>query len=125
MFNTTVVHTPESIHIHEHRATTDDAIRLAGEYYEKVRAQVLESIAFGENAMQGRVSVFHNPCSMTDSIVCSFELNGKKYVSSAPFDRLMVKFEPRIAYCELRKALALAIEEALSGETNIRVSQLT
>lgn len=69
---------PQTITRHEHRAPTDDSIRLAREYEDRAVSYVAWSYTFGENDIKGSVVGVKYPTGER-RVVISFTLNGEKH----------------------------------------------
>jgi len=70
----------------EHRAPTDESIRLLREMEEKARSQVIESFAVGGNALEARAVMMETVTGDTE-IHVMFKLNGTLHRSSGRIDR--------------------------------------
>ena len=88
MFNkyvdaSTVIQSPKTIEHREFRAPTDDSIRLAKEYEDKITSKIVGQVVFGENDLEfpkgQALYVRRNPRSLTDETYICFKLNGKLY----------------------------------------------
>jgi hypothetical protein len=78
--NRTSLTFPDEIKItkHEHRAPTDDSIRLHREYVEKARAEVAEMARCGDNILKYGWTTFRDPAMMRDVVVLDLVINGEK-----------------------------------------------
>lgn len=66
--------------IHEHKAPTDDSIRLAEEFAEKQREKIVANLPF-DNELKGSVVIFSNDfTSYCLKAYLSFELNGVPFL---------------------------------------------
>lgn len=73
-------HQPETIHHHEHRAPTDESIRLLKELEEKAREKLLFSAeCIAPNDLRFSWHVFNNECSRSLQGVCKLNLNGTNH----------------------------------------------
>lgn len=95
---------PDKVTIHEHRAPTDESIRIYAEMEEKARKRVVESIAVESNEFVGYV--YRNE---DDSIGVAFKLNGKTYEAVLKGDAI------HIALMETPDRCARILIDALSG----------
>jgi len=70
----------------EHRAPTDESIRLYDEMIDKVRSHLVSTITTENNPMSFRAAVFFEPQSF--SYVCKYSviLNGKEFTGDFPLD---------------------------------------
>jgi len=89
LFTTTNVHNhetiesgPSEVHIHEHRAATDDSIRLANEFRDKVKRDIVKQ-AIIDNNIVNAISVCYvdNPSLKSNRINTHirFKLNGEEF----------------------------------------------
>lgn len=69
--------------VHEHRAPTDDSVRLLREMEDKARQQVEQSINVGGNDFECVVNIQAESMSMDTVAVALFRLNGKQMRSEA------------------------------------------
>jgi hypothetical protein len=89
MFNTYIhkaASFPSTININEHRAPTDDSIRLADEMREKLLRSLVISQVDADNVITG-VIVEVNDTFGEKRIFVGFMLNGKKYEIELTTDR--------------------------------------
>lgn len=77
----TTVEFPDTIKIKEERAPTDDSIRLAKEYEDKITSKIVGQVVFGNNRVEfpkgQAIYIRHNPQLRTDETYICFKLNGK------------------------------------------------
>lgn len=71
---------PREVHVQEHRAPTDDSIRLAQEYMDKARAEVLDAIVVEGNTVHGVITRWDDPATRSHAIKIAFSLNGQDYL---------------------------------------------
>jgi len=81
VFDTTIHKTaaPYPQEVHEHRAPTDDSIRILREMEVKARQQVADSFVFTDNRFNGSVTVMHNELTPDRTVYVRFTLNGREY----------------------------------------------
>lgn len=81
MFDTKIIKTaaPYPQEIHEHRAPTDDSIRILREMEAKARQQVADSFVFTDNSVNGSVTVFHNELTPDRTVYVRLTLNGREH----------------------------------------------
>ncbi len=71
---------PSLVKIHEHRAPTDDSMRLLREMEEKALASVVGTLQPAEgNTFTGVVICRHTADAITKNVWVHFTLNGQKY----------------------------------------------
>lgn len=97
IYNSTAVHhSPDTIKVdvNEHRAITDDSIRILSEMEEKMRQRVLAIVPVDENNLKGAVVYYSDQLNMNRiNFHAKFILNGKEYTIEAPIDRFELKME--------------------------------
>jgi hypothetical protein len=74
-----------SYNLNEHRAPTDDSIRILNEMQDKAVKNIVDNILIDDNDLKGSVIIYRDPLMMGFKIFVRFRLNGKPY-----------KFEERI-----------------------------
>lgn len=70
---------PYTKEIHEHKAPTDESIRLAIEMEEKVKKNILRTIIIKTNLVNGSITVFENKLNNSVVFCVRFILNGQEY----------------------------------------------
>ncbi len=90
--------------IHEHRAPTDESIRLADEMREKALQSVIDSIKVGDNTFDGQVVQTMN-YNFGFDVHAIFKLNGRKYHAKVELDSMLAVTEP-----DLRKRRLIIAE---------------
>ena len=118
MFNRTVVVAnpkPQTEYVtrtvHEHRAPTDDSVKLLREMEARARDQVIEAIHVGDTTFE---CVVHTQQHLADSAVehtAVFSLNGKKLTAS--YREYTERYDQVTALVGLRDAIAKEIAEAV------------
>lgn len=112
MFDTTIVRTaapyPQTITRHEHRAPTDDSIRLAREYEDRAKNAVLWSHDFTDNTLNGRVVCFSDIDGQY-VISIGFTLNGEKH-------QISHKMCSRSSLVKTRQEAAKMLLDAIAAE---------
>jgi hypothetical protein len=95
MFDTYVRKSETSqVTVHEHRAPTDDSIRLYHELCEKAKSDIHQRFATdANNAVQGVVSVIENPMTQGQELVFAFSVNGTRHIVSV--DVPVVTIDPQ------------------------------
>lgn len=82
MFNKTIIqkgHTeyvPYEKTIHEHRAPTDESVRLLNEMQDKAMDNIMQKIILNDNMFKGVVYVVNSPMADGFQIYIRFTLNG-------------------------------------------------
>lgn len=83
MFNTTKVYNttnhPKTIEVNEHRAPTDESIKILREMEEKVMNNIISMGKIEDNIFNTKWYIFHDNYSWEEKCRCVFTLNGKEY----------------------------------------------
>ena len=67
--------------VHEHRAPTDESVRLLREMEQKAKDQVIKSIQLEPNHLNANVYLYADPMSFNHMFRVVFDINGHSYVS--------------------------------------------
>ncbi len=112
--------------IHEHKAPTDESVRLLSEMEEKAREHVAFQIEVRDNEFSGCVTQFVvNQYAFVHDVYIKFTLNGKErnVKRRCPFDT-WTKMDPAGAREMLGKAIAEAVtDEVLKTFFSSRLSK--
>jgi hypothetical protein len=68
-----------SVRVDEHRAPTDESVRLLKEMEEKAEARVLDRARVGNNVVEGSAVLFANPTGIDNTLVLLFRINGRDF----------------------------------------------
>lgn len=115
MFNKIVnVHShtsaPYPQHIHEHRAATDESVRLLHEMEEKAVDNIRERFIFEDNLVKGSVVTYNDPTTWRLKGMVAFSINGKAYTEDLELGQsIFWKLDRESAYRELANKLAKQI----------------
>ena len=132
MFDTYVTrrepHYPQTINKHEHRAPTDDSVKLLREMEEKARDQVVESYRFkadndfvnGHVIVTKRMDNKHFGCVLDVYIV--FNLNGKEYKITEKFDEGDFRYKDKM---EAWRLLLTKVSQAVTQQLIPQISDGT
>lgn len=101
--------------VHEHRAPTDDSVRLLREMEDKARQQVEQSINVGGNDFECVVNIEVESMSMDTVAVALFRLNGKQMRSKARVEGWQQKDDVLPLTERLRDAVAKTIATEIVG----------
>lgn len=69
---------PREVHHHEHRAPTDESVKLLKEMEEKARDKIEEVIRVEGNGFNGVIYLHHEMMDLSIRARAVFDLNGKK-----------------------------------------------
>ena len=65
--------------VHEHRAPTDESIKIYKEMVDKAEKSVLDAFVISDNILNGSIAVLRNIETMGVDVVYRFMLNSKKF----------------------------------------------
>lgn len=68
--------------VHEHKAPTDESVKLLREMEAKAREQVIASISLDNNKLTGVVKVHFDPCKDAYIATAVVDINGKRLTAS-------------------------------------------
>jgi len=111
--------------VHEHRAPTDDSIRIYKELQEKAQASVLEHIALDTNELRVQWTLNKNPATYSTEAICGISLNGKDHFFNIQLDEWKINQDPTGRYIvntlrsELSKQLTSVLIEPLFNDNEI------
>lgn len=89
MFDTTIVKQspayPQTVH--EHKAPTDDSVRLLNEMQDKAKNNIIKNIIVDDNIVNGSITITQDHYSMGKQYVVyfKFNLNGRDYIIEETF----------------------------------------
>lgn len=121
MFDRTVLVAPQAPRgpshvtatVHEHRAPTDESVKLLAEFEVKARERIVEAVHVGDTTFECVVHVEKDFPSDAIRLMAVFSLNGKKL--TAEFKEHAHRFERRAAFEGLRAAIATEIAQQILG----------
>jgi hypothetical protein len=83
---------PSHVTVHEHRAPTDDSIRLAGEYEEKALRKVIASYKLDTNTVKGHSLIVRSATTFDTFIIISrVKVNGTDYEIQEEIDGMIMQ----------------------------------
>ncbi len=100
---------PSRVDVHEHRAPTDDSIRVFDELRAKAEASVLATMRVEGNDVRGTVVIQTDPSTIEMKAVFLFRLNGRDHRIDVPLPRQRMIPDPPKLGDMLRDELAKAI----------------
>jgi hypothetical protein len=96
--------------IHEHRAPTDESVKILREMEEAARQSVLSTHRFNDNELKGiAVQFLMNPADFDSKLYIRFSLNGKEFQFTEILDRCNFAINREKAVSALMKAVREAI----------------
>lgn len=72
-------HTSANVRIDEHRAPTDESIKILADMQQQARDSLIDTYILEDNEINGSVFMFKNPMTHEYKMHVQFRLNGKKY----------------------------------------------
>ena len=106
---------PSRIDVHEHRAPTDESIRLAEEMREKILENIIYQEHVNDNHFDYRVYVFKDVFTRGQDIEVVAEINGTKIHARENIDRKAIgTYCPTILFSEEDKEYMIAKIKAIS-----------
>lgn len=83
MFDTNVTNvrssSPSRIDVHEHRAPTDDSVRLLNEMQRAAEKQIINSIPLEDNLLKGQVFLEHYVPHNVYTLTAVYSVNGRSF----------------------------------------------
>lgn len=94
-------------HVHEHRAPTDESVRLLSEMETAARDKIVEAVHVGDTTFECVVHTERQFVDNSTRLIAIFSLNGKK-LTVEHVDQ-GTEYDPRKALVALRDAVAVKI----------------
>jgi hypothetical protein len=108
-------HRTESRTIHEHRAPTDESVKLLSEMERKMLERILARHSLQENAFNAEWVVITAPAGMGDcKVVCRFLLNGNEHTFEKDVCPLDARMNPQSLALQIRDELVKTLSEILT-----------
>lgn len=96
--------------IHEHRAPTDESVRLLKELEEKAEAKIIETIRIADTSFECVVHQFLEAMTMDTVLRAVFSLNGKKHKAEHRFqESIRDRMDHQKEFTALRDEVAKVI----------------
>jgi hypothetical protein len=118
---------PSRIDVHEHRAPTDESIKIYNEMLLKAKDQIMQEVHIHNNIIEGCVFCFINSidAEMNRKIVSNykFKINGKEYKGEMNMsqDDIFEKVYPKMKFDKM--AYARYAHELLTKEIAKRIAE--
>jgi hypothetical protein len=107
MFNTYITKEapryPQTITKHEHRAPTDESVRLLKEMEMKAEEKMIEAVRLENNVFKAVYRVFDNPRDMNYKCVVQYSLNNRDFTGEFTMNHREVYPAKEIAFRVLEK----------------------
>ena len=111
-------HSPREINVHEHRASTDQSVKLLKEMEEKALDKIVESFVLKDNTLQTEIAVFISADTFGKNLQYCFNLNGVKmkgkFVVDYTWDTTMMINK---VYEEMSKSIASVMFDNMDKHT--------
>ena len=91
--------------MHEHRAPTDESVRLLKEMEEKAAQKLIATVRLQDNTFNATCHVFHHPCEMRVEFIVRFSLNGREYEIKSSEDQFELSRLTETAAQKMHKAV--------------------
>jgi len=93
--------------VHEHRAPTDESVKLLREMEAQAKAEVVKSIHLKDNTFDAKLYVVKEPLSMQRRYTIRFKLNNEKFEVEKSFNEF--DFDEETAVREIHAAMSAKI----------------
>jgi len=77
-----------NVHKHEHRAPTDESIKIYKELEEKALKNLISTTQLEDNSFNATWHVFHDFMNYENKAICRYKLNGVEYKFEVGVDRI-------------------------------------
>jgi len=116
---TTAPNYPQKITVHEHRAPTDESVKLLEEFKKEAEKNIIDSFKFNDNKVNGVVIRSHlSVYEPGQKLYIKFTLNGKEYYIQEMFKNTELNEMTKVDfYNKLCKVLAARIAAELVIKT--------
>jgi len=112
-------------HVHEHRAPTDESVKLLREMEDKAREQIIEAVHVGDTTFECVIHTYKQAIDMSTMWIAIYSLNGKKLTTKVTTGGMFIeKMSPQAQVEALRDAIArdLATEVLLPALRNLKIT---
>lgn len=87
--HSTHINFPDTVRIEEHKAPTDESIRLMEEMHQKALQNIVSHVKVEDNLVNGEIFLIHQPWLGNEfKIICKFKINGTEFTVEKELDRL-------------------------------------
>lgn len=130
--NSVTIRNPETIHVHEHKAPTDESIKLLEEMHDKALKNIISKVKVEDNLVNGECFAVEHPWNMNEvRLIFKFKINGQEFVIEKEISRSEIFSTPDfrlIADIEFKLknyATAVMLWYALKMFTGIAYEKIT
>jgi len=86
--NSTRINYPDTVKVHEHKAPTDESIKLMEEMHDKALKNIIASVKVENNIVNGRCWVIEQPWCLDDiKLVFKFKINDHEFTVEKQVNR--------------------------------------
>lgn len=86
--NSVSVKFPDTIKVHEHKAPTDESIRLLEEMHDKAMDNIISKVKVDDNLVKGEVFLIEQPWNIKDmKIIIKFSINNQAFTIEKEISR--------------------------------------
>jgi len=86
--SSTHIRFPDTINVNEHKAPTDESIRLLEEMHDKAVKNIIAKVRVEDNLVNGEVFLIHQPwCVAEYQIIFKFKINSQEFTIEHFIDR--------------------------------------
>jgi len=84
----TYIDYPDTVHVHEHKAPTDESIRLMEDAHDKAIKNIIAKVKVENNLVNGECFLVEQPCNINDiKLYFKFKINGKEFTLERELSR--------------------------------------
>lgn len=127
--NHTHVSLPSTINVHEHKAPTDESVKLMEEMHDKALKNIIAKVKVEDNLVSGYVFLISQPTNMFEyKLVFKFKINGQEFTVEKEVDRREFAMDEEFRYIESQlqdKAKALLLWYSLKKFTQVAYEDIT
>ena len=115
----------QSVTVHEHKAPTDDSIRIYNEMMEKAQGSILHSIKIDNNTLKAVYVVLAHGGMFNQTIIkAKFTLNGIEHSYTMDADNYILSKHDSVVQVLYEKLSQLIAQELVRDYMNIRKNNL-
>lgn len=109
---TTRINFPDTIKVHEHKAPTDESIKLMESMHQKVLENLISKVKVDNNLVKGEAFFFDQPINLdgTVKMVFKFKINEREFVVEKELSYFDLGIEDRKSLHEIQKVLKNSLE---------------
>lgn len=112
---------PTTSIIHEHRAPTDESVKLLREMEKEARERVISSFVFSDNQVKGSVVVMLNVMTSDKTVYIRYSLNGTEHKEEFTIQDIEILIDRTEALKLLIERLSWRIAVNLVCESGIKL----